>query len=284
MPPEIRDVGSEVQLHFAVDGLTERSLWFTVEREFAGFIANRLDAALVALLPAAMYLKKDIYLNGDVSEDLMFNVNRYVVPLLVAAMPGVGRVRATAANQVSASAHNVGHGVFTGFSCGIDSFATVHDYLLSDTFPDGLRITHFLFNEVGAHGDSRQQRTKELFEARLEAIKTVAALLSRPLIRVNSNVDFFYTNPFQQTHTFRNAAVAHALAGGARHFLYSSALSYSGIHVEPATDTAEVDPILLPLLSTTGLTATLRGLDIAGLKRRLSCRRLRPLPNISTFV
>ena len=60
MPPEIRDVGSEVQLHFAVDGLAERSLWFTVEREFAGFVANRLDAALVALLPAAMYLKKDI--------------------------------------------------------------------------------------------------------------------------------------------------------------------------------------------------------------------------------
>lgn len=267
MPPEIRDVGSEVQLHFAVDGLTERSLWFTVEREFAGFIANRLDAALVALLPAAMYLKKNIYLNGDVSEDLMFNVNRYVVPLSVAAMPGVGRVRATAANQVSASSRNVGHGVFSGLSCGIDSFATVHDYLLSDTVPNGLQITHFLFNEVGAHGNSRQQRTRELFEVRLEAIKTVAALLGRPLIRVNSNVDFFYTNPFQQTHTFRNAAVAHALAGGARHFLYSSGLSYSSIHAEPATDTAEIDPILLPLLSTTGLTCHSAGAGYSRLEK-----------------
>ena len=38
MPPEIRDVGSEVQLHFAVDGLSERSLWFTVD-------GNSLDSS-----------------------------------------------------------------------------------------------------------------------------------------------------------------------------------------------------------------------------------------------
>lgn len=253
--PKRRDVGSNLELVFCVEGLDISELFFAVESKYQTFLSDKLDAALVALLPAAMYANKDICLEGVVSESLLFNVNHYVIPLLLSVVPGLHRVEVTASDVEREGSDAQGEAaVLTGLSCGIDSFTVVHDYLLNSATPDSLRITHFIFNEVGSHGSIHNSATAQLFERRAQGAEAVAQLLGKPIIRVKSNLDYFYKTPFQQTHTMRNTAVAFALQGQARHFLYASTVPYKKVHAESLTnDICKVDPLLLPLLSTESL-------------------------------
>ena len=86
-----------------------------------------------------------------------------------------------------------------------------------------------------------------------------------PLIDVDSNIDEFYLAvriAFQPSHTMRNAAVAHLLSAGIRHYLYASSMPYDRVAVAPRFDVSFADPILLPLLSTSSLTLRSSGSDM----------------------
>ena len=74
----------------------------------------------------------------------------------------------------------------TGFSAGIDSFCTVYDHLHRD-IQDEYRITHFLFNNVGSHGDG--EKGKELFNSRFNLIKGFCDEEAVPILKVNSNLN-----------------------------------------------------------------------------------------------
>jgi len=76
-----------------------------------------------------------------------------------------------------------------------------------------------------------------------------------PLIPVSSNVGQFYERwRFEDTHTIRNASVAHLLAGGIDRFFYGSAYPWCDQKASPTSDIAVADSMLLPLLSTRGIT------------------------------
>lgn len=227
------------------EGSRSHSLWYRVDEEYADFVSERLDAALVGLLIPAMQAGKDIYLDGVVSERLYYNVSRPLQSVLQEIIPSLETIEIFP-NAVE-EAPDGADGVATGFSGGIDSFSVLADHHYANDVPSGFRLTHLLFNNVGSHGDGGE----ELFRKRLSRIQAVIDRTGLPLIVVNSNLHNFYGEfSYQQVHTLCNASVPLLLARGLDFFMYGSTYAYENVFVGPKLDIAYADPIILSMLST----------------------------------
>ncbi|GAA2032712.1 hypothetical protein GCM10009819_15960 [Agromyces tropicus] len=234
-----------------VDGVDR--LWFSVPEAAAGFVNPRADAAMLALLMPAMRLGRDLVVEGPVTDELAWNLARDVPAVLRGVRPELSAVDLEVRDAVPPAP--AGSAVTTGYSGGIDSYATLARHHFASDVPASVRVTHLLFNNVGSHG--RGERGRQLSRRRLAPIRSGASTMGLPLFDVDSNVDDLYTAPglgFQQTHTMRNAAVAHLLSAGIRHFLYASSVPYADVAATPIFDVSFADPLLLPFLSHRSLT------------------------------
>ena len=250
-----------MRLTFPVAGLAEPMLHYSVPAEFADFLTLRGDAALVGLLAASMERAQDLHIEGEVSAELFHTVRQEVVPLLVAAIPGLHPIRITAARCV-ATTPPAAQAVLAPLSNGADSFCTVLDHLPPSPAAAAARITHVLFNETGSHGPAHDPASAGVHAAQAAEVAGTAASLGLALITPRTNLDRFYRTPYQQTHTLRNASVALALGGRAARYLYPSSYTYGQLKAAGGDDCAYIDPILLPLLSTETLrcSASMTGL------------------------
>ena len=239
------------------------TLWFTIDDNYKELLSMRLDGALAALLVPAMARGEDIYLEGTVSERLYFSLQHRYQEIVQTLLPSLSHIDIHATTVKPA--HPRASGVAAGFSAGIDSFAVLNDHYYNDP-PDGLQITHLLFNNVGSHGI----RGEALFRERLERLRPVTERIGLPLVAINSNLDAFYPDfSFQETHTIRNTAVSLILQGGIGRFLYGSTCDYTKTHIEPTYDMAYSDPVSLPLLSTEGLDAMAVGSEYTRVEKTL---------------
>lgn len=230
-------------------GLPER-LWYTIPSGFDEMLTDRADPAVVALIMPALEAGASVSVEGVVTDELAFNYDS--VQSLYSATGGGVPSGLRVKLREPARVH--GPWVATGFSAGIDSFHSLAEHYFSESVPNALRVTHLLFNNVGSHG--WDERAGRLGEERLNSLRKVVDPIGLPLIDVQSNVDEFYTGSlwYYQTHTARNASVAHLLSSGLRTWLYASAYDYRHIGVfRNAPSAGFVDPIVLPLLSTSVL-------------------------------
>jgi len=249
--PEIRQIEDKVLFStFIESALFSRVLWYSIDKEFSYLIGNYSDAPLVALLILAMAKGEDIYLEGSISERLWYTLSGQYQNILQHMFPGLKKINIFPANthtlQLKAS------GVATGFSAGVDSFSLLSDHFYSSV-PQGFRITHLLFNNVGSHGGG--EAGEILFQKRYEHIVNITEQFNLPFLKINTNIDSFYaeygsTFEFVKTHTLRNVSVALLLQNGIKRYLYASTFSFTDIKIKPLHDIAISDPISLPLLST----------------------------------
>jgi hypothetical protein len=242
--PTISGSEPEINLQYDVVGLHDSPLLFSITGADRSFIADTLEPALVGLLLPAMMSGQDLRLKGVVSEELLYHVTEYIVPLLNLCVPAAQKVRVHAESTRRTSRKGVSATV-TGLSNGIDSFCASATHL-SSAVPAAMRITHFIFHDTGSHGDKRIG----LADARLLGVRATAEAMQRPLIYVKTNLGDFYKGSYQQTHTVRSAAVAFALGGRVKRYLYASTYPYSEVHLKRTRDIASIDPILLPLLKS----------------------------------
>ncbi|WP_195760641.1 hypothetical protein [Agromyces kandeliae] len=249
----------EVGLH-GVEGV-ER-LWFSLPESASGFVNPRADAAVLALLMPAMRQRRDLVVEGTVTDELVWNLGHDVPVILRGVRPelsGIAIDARDAARPIGAA----GQAVVTAYSAGVDSYAALARHHFAPDTPDSLRVTHLLYNNVGSHG--RGDRGRELYRRRLEPIRAGAATMGLPLFDVDSNLDDLYSASglgFQQTHTMRNAAVAHLLASGVRLFLYASSVPYEEVSTTAMYDLSYADPVLLPALSAGALSLRPSGADL----------------------
>ncbi|GAA1058068.1 hypothetical protein GCM10017608_04710 [Agromyces luteolus] len=260
--PVVGTGGGRVTYEVELAGLdgVER-LRFSMPESAAGLVNARADAAVVALLMPAMRLRRDLVVEGPVTGELVWNLRQDVPVILRGVRPELSGIAIDARDEAPPLAP--GHAVATAYSAGVDSYATLARHHFAADAPEALRVTHLLFNNVGSHG--RAERGRELYRRRLERLREGATTMGLPLIDVDSNVDDLYTAPglgFQQTHTMRNAAVAHLLAGGLRRFLYASSVPYRDVTATPIYDLSYADPMLLPALSSGSLILRSSGADL----------------------
>lgn len=225
------------------------SLWYTLSEEHGDLISERSDAPLTALLILAMARNEDIYVEGIVSEKLYHNLSGLYQSLLQNMIPSLKLRRVNIYPAEVQPAYMSGSGIATGFSGGFDSFCVLADHWYTDTPKEGLRLTHLLFNNVGAHGYGGNGR--RLFRERYARVKPAADRIGLPFIAVDSNInDFYKMFSYQQTYTPRNASVGLLLQRGIGHYLYASTFHYKDLFIGPSYDMALSDPIALSLLST----------------------------------
>ena len=215
-------------------------LWFEVEAAHAGLLSERADHVAIGLLLPAMRRGRDLHIGGEVTDVLLYQLNNDLQGLLRLVYPACSAIRVT--TDATAAAGPMPQGVATGFSAGVDSFAVLTEFALSDDVPEPLRITHLLNNNVGAHG----QEGRDLWRERCIGIRRITDELGLPLVTVDSNLDDFYPDMgFLETVTFRNATVPHLLGAGIGRFYSASGYSFEHIAVAGHQRAARVDPISL---------------------------------------
>lgn len=249
--PSISELNGQIKYTAAVTHRSgqKASLWFCVDAQFREMVSKRADAALLSLLIPAMDDGEDIEILGTVTDEFVHRVESEYQTILCSVMPSLSRVSIHAPDKRPADPP--AEGVATGFSGGIDSFTVLADHYLSSDLPESLRLTHLLYNDVGAHGAP----LSAVFRKKSEGARRIAVSLGLPLIVVQSNMDEFYPSHlfFQQTHTPRNAAVPLFLQAGIGRFLYASAVPFNIAHARETDMSGAADTISLPVLSTTAL-------------------------------
>lgn len=240
-------------------------LWFSVPEEHAELLSTRADHIAVGLLLPAMRYGRDLHVRGTVTGGLLHRLNHEVQSLVRQVHPTHSRITVTADDEAPSLPRAAG--VATGFSGGIDSMAVVSEYALEPGAPDDLRITHLLSNNVGAHGIGGQA----LWLARFQALLPVAKELQLPFIMIDSNLeDHCPRMGFFETVTFRNAAVAHLLAGGIGGLHYALGESFRAVQIPTDGDIGTVDTMSLPLLSTLGLSLDSANSDLSRVEKTLA--------------
>ncbi|TYR36527.1 hypothetical protein FXV77_08460 [Sphingobacterium phlebotomi] len=227
-------------------------LWYSLDKMYLDMVSKRSDAALVALLVPAMERGEDIYIKGKVSDKLFYSIMGPLQSVLCSMFPYLKKINVYVDVLVD-EVYTTAKGVLTGFSGGVDSYCVLADHYVDSKVPESYKITHLLFNNVGSHGNG----AGELFDKRYSRLRSIAGDLGLPFLKVDSNLDSFYSHVtwFQPTHTLRNTSVALLLQKGIGKYLYASTYSFLDVFIGPSKDMAYADVIILPMLSTSNLEA-----------------------------
>jgi len=246
-PPRREHGDGQVRVTAEVSG--RAPLWFSLDERFADLLSDRADHVLVALLMPAMKEGRDLHVGGTVTDSLLHHANADLQRLLRMEHPELHPIRVTAGEAAPPAGRAAG--VATGFSGGVDSFATLSEYFWGDDVPASLRVTHLLNNNVGAHGPDGDA----LWRVRRAPLERIAADLALPFVTVDSNLDDHYPRiGFIESVTPRNAAVTHLLGAGIGHLHLASAIPFPFVRVDDTGEIARIDTMLVPLLSTAAVT------------------------------
>lgn len=259
-----------LQCRVVSEGFPEH-LWFEANAAAADMVAlDEPNWAAVALLYPAMLLGRDLVIEAGLSPRLLHALQGDLQALLLAYDSRLRRVHVKAGVTALPAAIPRNGGVATGFSAGVDSFSTLILYSGPEV-PEPLRITHLTVNDLWAFGSMQDEGA--VFRAATDRCANHAEAKGLEALFTRSNLNEIFRAPvlprtiFQNTHTLRNGATALLFQNGIDYFLYSSTYPYDAISATahgPQLDTANLDPMLLPLLSTERLTLISSG---AGLSR-----------------
>lgn len=236
------DVNAETQsLYFLVDSLYEK--YITVDRA---------DAFLVMLLYFAMRDGHDISFESPLSEQLLYQVQVYLIDALHKANPSFRRI--TISCPYTLRENFFGTEAGTGMSCGVDSMATLLAHQ-STSVSDGYRATHLTYFDVGAfqYDDGMPAvgpGGADLFLEQLQTVKNCADDAKLPILIVRSNLGKCFPSKHILVHTYRNCGTVLLFQKLFNVYYYSSGSTLDHFICSPDVSTAEYDLYSLPLLST----------------------------------
>jgi hypothetical protein len=237
----------------------ERLLWYEIPAPWADAVAaDRLDAFVVALIPFAFARGEQIVARGNISERLFHGIEHVILPVMRTMFDPGAKTRVEA-DGFATRCFTSASGVATGFSAGVDSFATICDHFVNERCPS-YRVTHLLFNNVGSHGFQDLEAAARLFELRYHRVKTFADEVGLPMLRINSNAHAFIPWSFRQTHPLMNASVALLLQPLFGKLFYSMSYKFAdNVAAELSKDISAAEAVLLPALSTDSLQCIAAG-------------------------
>jgi hypothetical protein len=240
----------------------EVECFYSVPQRFADFADTASsNCFLVGLLYPAMRAGEDIHVEGTVSARLLYNLNEYLVPFMSMCDSRLKPIKVTA-DATDDKGCGAARAVGTGFSGGIDSFTTIREHF-ERPVPDGFRITHLFFFNVGAHGIPKDEAglvsIERQFHARYEKLKPFPDEVGLPFVPVNSNIHLFHPWGHLEVATFATVSAALFLQRGIRRYYVASSghtyrqlWQFLGNGGRP--DAIErVNMLILPWLSTESL-------------------------------
>jgi hypothetical protein len=212
--------------------------------------------AAMALLYPAMLMGEELVIEAELSALLLHNMRNDLMALIRNFEPSAKQIRIEA-GQSSRLLPVPGRDVMSGFSAGVDSFATVAIFSDEKLHPD-LRLTALGTFHVGALGPT--QGRPDLLEDALSHIRPIAEEKGLKLYGVSCDMDAIYAPArkfgpigFPKTVGFRNAAAGMALQNGVRTYMTAGQRAYNRASYGPAFSIEALDPVFQPLLHTESL-------------------------------
>lgn len=246
-------------------GKEQRELWYSIPSEHANWLStDRCDGFVVGLLFQAMERNEDLVLEGPISSRLFHNLQNFFIPMMAQAFPNLHRINIRPESLLDERAD--GREVCTGFSGGIDSFATVIQHYVDES-SQGYKITHLLFHNVGSHGHWESANTRKLFTQRYQMVLPFAKDIGLPLVMVDSNLSEVFKIDFITMHSALNASIALVLQNKFQRYYYASAYKYADCSVRGIDDIAHFDPLAFHLFSTEGLDCVSTGCQMSRVEK-----------------
>ena len=241
---------SVLNVYVSIDE-NRKKVWFKVDEKYGQYLCyERGDAFLIAVLNYAMRHGHDIVSEAPITEDLIYNIETYLIDGLVDYNPSFYRPQITT-DTASEPLPNAG-AVGTGISCGVDSLHVLACEQ-NKRFPKHC-ITHLTFNNVGSHGEGEHAR--KLYEQRIQRPRKFADEYGFEFVASDSNLmDVVKQNHFK-THTYSSIFAVYCLQKLFGVYYYASAgYKYHEFNLEDREGcSGEYELLSLPVFSTHQLT------------------------------
>lgn len=242
-----------------------QELWYSIPAAYEDwFAADRCDGFVVGLLLQAMKMGEDIEVEGPLSSRLWHSLDTFYIPMMAGAFPQLQLIKIRPSSLINQ--REEGKAVATGFSGGIDSFASIVQHLVRERDAN-YRINQFLFHNVGSHGNTSPEASRRLFFQRFEKVKPFTDEVSLDILPVDSNLGEVLPIDFVTMHAPLNASVPLVLQKNIQRYYYASAYKYADCGVHGIEDIAYFDPFSFHLLSTEGLDCVSTGCQMSRVEK-----------------
>lgn len=250
--PQVRTDGATATLFaFVTIDSVRKEVWFKVDKKYEEYLCyERGDAFVIAALNFAMRNHHDIVSEAPLSEDLYYNIDKYLLDAIAQYNKDFYRPQITA--DVSSESLPCAGAVGTGISCGVDSMHA----LASQTAMKFRKhnITHLTFNNVGSHGEG--EKAENLYHIRLERPKRFAEKYGFEFVTCNSNLQNVVEQNHFKSHTYSSMFAVYCLQKLYSVYYYASGgYRYNEFRLDDKATICcgSYDMLSLPLLSTHSL-------------------------------
>ena len=233
-----------------IDGKSD-IIWFKVDKSYGEYLCyERSDAYVLAILNYAMRYGHDIECETPLSEDIYYNLDKYLIDALMSYNKDFYRptIRAEVASEPLPCANAIG----TGISCGVDSLhALANQTNLKFKMHN---ITHLTFNNVGSHGVG--EKAAKLFAKRCEIPKKFAEEYGFEIVISDSNLMDVVEQYHYKTHTYSSMFPIYCLQKLYSVYYYaSSGYRYHEFRLDDGISRScgSYEMLSLPLFSTHNL-------------------------------
>ena len=269
----IQEEGKSVLNAYVTIGEKREKIWFKVDEIFGQYLCyERGDAYLIAVLNYAMRNGHDIVSDAPITEDLLYNIEMYLIDGLIEYNPSFHRT-IISADVASESLPNAG-AVGTGISCGIDSLHALANEQ-NKKYPKHC-ITHLTFNNVGSHGEGEQAH--KLYEKRIQRPRQFAEEYGFVFVASDSNLMDVVKQSHFQTHTYSSMFAVYCLQKLYSVYYYaSSGHKYHEFNlVDRGGGSGEYELLSLPVFSTRQLIIYSEGANKSRMEKIKSIATYKP--------
>lgn len=250
--PQVKSDASTATLFtdITIDG-DSKEVWFKVDKKYGEYLCyERGDAFVIAVLNYAMRNHHDIVSEAPLTEDLYYNIDKYLVDAIAQYNNDFYRPQITA--EVASEPLPCAGAVGTGISCGVDS---LHALACQTSMKfKKHNITHLTFNNVGSHGEG--ERAEKLYHARLERPRRFAEEYGFEFVASDSNLQNVVEQNHFKSHTYSSLFAVYCLQKLYSVYYYSSGgYKYDEFTLIdfPTICCGSYEMLSLPLLSTHNL-------------------------------
>lgn len=256
-----------------IDG-NKDEIWFKVRNKFEPYLCfERDDAYLIAVLNYAMLYGHDMEFEAPITEELLFNINTYLIPALIENNPGFYSpvIKAEIATSKLPNAGAVG----TGISCGVDSLHAVA--AKANMIYKNLNITHLTFNNVGSHGEGIE--AQKLYQSRLEKPRRFSLENGFKFVESNSNLMDIIKQDHFSTHTYSSMFPIFCLQKLYKVYYYASGgYKFNEFKLKSTLHSScgAYELLSLPVFSTSNLRIYSEGMGLTRLNKLKAIINYRP--------
>ena len=163
-------------------------IFFSVSEEYGQYLVDEVDDSFIcALMLPALVEGEDIECT-NVSESIRYHFD--TIMHLFGKVFGYAPIKLKSANVIKPDFHPTA--VCTGFSGGVDSFATYIHHTSQDC-PDSFKLSQLCLFNVGAYGND-YVNTYTYFNEDINRALAFAGAVGLPLIDLDSNMSSIYTH------------------------------------------------------------------------------------------